>query len=139
LTWDSNLGEWAGRSNRSDGTEFSLFVATPDYHRRPAEVASNPDRTVTEESRTAFRNIRRGDAHVRAKVAEKYVSRYSEWHDGESITPEDFQGRLQLDGIRMLPRGEAEITYLDDDMFYGHSLIAHLKADGRVHHIEMFG
>jgi hypothetical protein len=77
--------------------------------------------------------------HVRAKVADDYLSLYSEWHDGETIAPEDFQKRLHLEAVRVLASGEAEVYYLEDDVFHGHSLIAHLKQNGAVDHVEMFG
>lgn len=139
LTWDTKLAKWNGRSAMTDGSEFSLSVGTPADNQLPADVENNPDKTITVESRIAFQSIRRGDAHVRAKVADEYVSLYSEWHDGERISSEDFQSRLQLDSICVLAGGEAEIFYSDDGMFGGHSLIAHLKPDGTVYHTELFG
>lgn len=139
LTWDTKLAEWRGQSAMTNGTEFRLSVATPAESQLPAKVESNPDKTITSESRIAFRNIRRGDAHVRAKVADEYVSLYSDWHDGERISSEVFQRRLQLDSIRVYASGEVEIFYLDDGMFGGHSLIAHLKPDGTVCDVELFG
>ena len=139
LTWDTKLTEWSGRSAMTDGTQFSLSIATPAESQVPAELASNPDKTITAHSRMAFRSIRRGDAHVRAKVAREMLSLYSQWHDGESITEEDFQVRLELDAVRVRASGAAEVYYLDDGMFYGHALIAHLLPDGSVRDVEMFG
>jgi hypothetical protein len=139
LTWDTKLTEWSGRSAMTGGTQFSLSVATPAESQHPAELASNPDKTITPQSRAAFRSIRRGDAHVRVKVAQEMLSLYSEWHDGDSITADDFQARLQLDAVRVRACGAAEVYYLDDGMFYGHALIAHLLPDGSVRDVEMFG
>ena len=139
LRWNAELLEWQGESQMSDSTPFHLSISTPASLQYPHIDKTKPDSTITREARLAFRGIRRGDAHIRAKLGDKYVGRYAEWHDGDSITTEDFQGRLQLETIRVLATGEAEIYYSDDDMFYGHSLIAHLKADGTVSQVELFG
>lgn len=139
LTWDPTLAEWRGQSVMIDGTKFRLSVATPSEDQLPSEIDSNPDKTITAESRLAFRRIRKGDTSIRAKLADKYVNLYSDWHDGERISPEIFRSRLQLDSIRVRPCGEVEIFYSDDGMFYGHSLIARLKPDGTVYDMEFFG
>jgi hypothetical protein len=134
LEWDARLDQWVGKAEMMDGKQFKLSIRTMPYHQK-----SNRDRSITAESRVAFRDIRRGDAHVRSRVAEDYVSIYSGWHDGEIISAEDFQARLQLDAVSILPKGGAQMFYLDDGMFYGHCLIAHLKPDGSVSRTEMFG
>ena len=139
LTWDTKLAEWNGQSAMTDGTKFGLSVGTPSESQPPAEAESNPDKTITAESRIAYRSIRRGDAHIRAKVADEYVSLYPDWHDGEHILLEVFQSRLQLDSIRVRASGEVEIFYSDDGMFGGHSLIAFLNPDGALDHTELFG
>jgi hypothetical protein len=139
LTWDTKLTEWTGHAAMTDGTPFQLSVATPAESQLPSVVATNPDKSITQESRIAFRSIRRGDAHIRTKVADEMLSLYSQWHDGEIISAEDFQARLQLDAVRVRASGAAEIYYLDDGMFYGHALIAHLLPDGSVRDVEMFG
>jgi hypothetical protein len=73
------------------------------------------------------------------KVADEMLSLYSKWHPGESVSTEEFQARLQLDAVRVRATGAVEIYYLDDGMFYGHALIAHLQPDGSVRDVEMFG
>ncbi|HEV2329304.1 MAG TPA: DUF2262 domain-containing protein [Verrucomicrobiae bacterium] len=139
LTWDTKLDEWQGQSSMTDGTKFRLSVATPAENQTSAEIENNPDKTITTESRIAFQRIRQGDTQIRAKIADENLSLYSDWHDGERITSEDFQNRLQLDSVRLGSSGDIQIYYSGDGMFYGHSLIAFLNPDGTLDRTELFG
>ena len=134
LRWEARCHEWVGKAAMEDGRQFELSVSTMSYHQK-----NNRDRSITMESRVTFRDIRRSDARVRSKIAEEFLGVYSVWHDGEIISAEDFQARLRLEGVRILPKGGAQMFYLDDGMFYGHSLIAHLEPGGSVSHTELFG
>jgi hypothetical protein len=139
LQWDARLAEWSGQSTMIDGTPFQLSVRTPSDSQPPKIVATNPDKTITPESRAIFRKIRHGDAHIRAKAGSKYAVPHFESYDGEIISTEDFQIRLQLDAVAVKANGEAEVYYLNDDLLSGHAIIVSLRPDGTAYHVQTFG
>ena len=81
----------------------------------------------------------RSDSAFRAAIAKEYLPIFHKWSQDESIDESAFQKRLKLESVTLLPEGGAEVYYDDDGMFGGHALIAHLKADGTVGHVEKFG
>jgi hypothetical protein len=122
-----------------DGTPFELSVRTPSDSQPRKIVATNPDKTITPESRAIFRKIRNGDAHIRAKAGSGYAVPHFKSYDGEIISTEDFQTRLQLNAVVVKANGRAEIYYLNDDLLSGHAIIVHLWADGTAHRVQTFG
>jgi hypothetical protein len=140
LFWQAKRRWWEGASNMIDGTPFTLYVNPRAYEPQvPPFDNATCDRAITQQAQEALARVRQSHSQLRAAVAKKYWSLYTNWNDGESITNADFMRRLILESVAIMPDGGAEVFFQDDGMFGGHALIAHLDPDGVVRYVEMFG
>ena len=96
------------------------------------------DRAISSASREAFERIRDSEHRAREGLCGEFLPLHADWH-GEQISPADFKSRLKLDSVQIFRDGGAEIHYGDDEMFGGHSLIAHIDSSGDFKYGEMFG
>lgn len=76
---------------------------------------------------------------VRAKASEQLIDLYnSTWSDGETLTVDEFKGRIRLDSVKVSPYG-AEVYWDDNDLFWGHTIIVSIDKDGNVLNSEIAG
>lgn len=81
-------------------------------------------------ARALFAQPEDWDRRVRAFAAEKLLSLANDWArdgaeegaDPESITPEQFMGRIELQSIQVYPDGSFEFWFQDGDLFWGHAI-----------------
>lgn len=85
-------------------------------------------------------------------AAEKLVDLANEWQDEYdeedddenaentvSITKEDFVKRIEISEISIEANGDLEITYLDDDMFFGHWIVVYANISGELKDADIEG
>jgi hypothetical protein len=139
LVWDYEFHVWRGRSKTIDGIAFQFEIETGAWQIVPPIDDHAVDRRIAAASRETFIRIRDGESKMREHLVTRYVPLYAQWHDKEQIAPDQFQARLQLESVEIASTGSADIYYGDDDMFYGHCLIAHFNEKGAFNRGEMFG
>lgn len=80
-------------------------------------------------------------------AAEKLVDLANEWQSEYSedvenvarITQEDFMNRMEISEINIQANGNMEITYLDDDMFFGHWIVVYANISGELKEANIEG
>lgn len=107
-----SIGWWEGRVTLPSG-EFVLHVHT----------SGENDHTITEAARHAFEKMKSLEQAARSFAAEELLSIHnSEWSEGKPIDADEFMARLVPAAIEMWPNGNAEISYEDGDLFWGHEV-----------------
>lgn len=72
---------------------------------------------------------------------DEYEEEYDEDNDeiGGAITEEDFAKRIEIDSIIFHCEGSFEITFNDDDMFFGHWVVVYVDEQGMFERADMEG
>jgi hypothetical protein len=113
LTFDATIGWWEGRIQLPSGSSFALYVHTP----------READHSVTDAARRAFEKMRGSEEDARRFAATELLpSHNEEWSEGKPIEPDEFIRRLIPAAIQVWPDGDAEMSFGDDDMFWGHEV-----------------
>ena len=113
LTYDSRIGWWEGRATLASGASFVLYVHTP----------RGDDNSITEGARIAFEKMRSSERAAREFAASKLLSVHNDvWNKGHKIDASEFIRRLIPASIQVWPSGNAEISFGDDNLFWGHEV-----------------
>lgn len=113
LTFDTEIGWWEGRATLPSGTSFALYVHTP----------SESDQSITEAARAAFEKMTSSEATALHFAAEELLPIHNEvWSEGKLIDAREFMQRLVPAAIQVWPDGDAEISFDDDGLFWGHEV-----------------
>lgn len=113
LTFDSDIGWWEGRVTLPSGSSFVLYVHTP----------TEKDQSITEAARAAFEKMNRSEQAAREFAAAELLSVHNgEWSEGKEILAGEFTRRLVPATIQVWPDGDAEISFEDDNLFWGHEI-----------------
>ena len=73
-------------------------------------------------------------------LANEWQAEYEEDNDEQaSITEEEFMKRIQISEISIDSEGDMEITYLDDDIFYGHWIVVYANINGELKSADIEG
>lgn len=111
LRWDSRFNWWEGLLALPDGKSFTLYI----------ESASKDDQSLTDESRHTATMIARSDQVIRKFAADRLLQIHNEsWNDGDPIDEEEFMSRMSPSGVTFFADGDAEMSYFDGDIFWGH-------------------
>lgn len=92
-------------------------------------------------------NLDEFERNVRFATADELLETANDWaeqscetgEEPEKITRESFAERIGIDSISIDPDGEITIFYDDDDMFWGHSIVATADASGNVSDAILMG
>jgi hypothetical protein len=113
LTYDPDIGWWEGRVTLTAGSSFVLYVHTP----------GRDDSSITEGVKIAFEKMRISEQVAREFAASKLLSVHNDtWNEGEKIDASEFVRRLVPATIQIWPNGNAEISFGDDNLFWGHEV-----------------
>lgn len=113
LVWDNTCEWWKGSVDLESGSTFTLYVHTP----------SGIDQSITESARQVFAFMKDSETKVRRFAADNLLLTHNDnWSEGKPITLEEFMIRLIPEAIEIFSDGDAEMSFGDDDMFWGHSV-----------------
>ena len=113
LVYDSTIGWWEGRVTLPSGASLSLYVHT----------AGKGDDSIAEGARTAFEKMKGAEQAAREFAASELLSVHNDtWNEGEEINAREFTRRLVPSAIQVWPNGNAEISFGDDNLFWGHEI-----------------
>lgn len=120
LIWDADLGWWTGMADLASGSSFTLYIHTP----------SEEDTSITEKAREAFVTMQASEQNIRKFAAQELLATHNDnWSDGKRITEVEFIHRLIPSAIELFPDGDAEMSFGDDDMFWGHEIGVRYRGD----------
>ncbi|MGA3268967.1 MAG: DUF2262 domain-containing protein [Verrucomicrobiota bacterium] len=129
LTYDANIGWWEGRVTLASGASFALYVHTP----------GRGDNSITAGARAGFEKMRSSERIVREFAASKLLSVHNDtWNQGEEIDASEFMRRLVPAAIQVWPNGNAEISFGDDNLFWGHEVGVRYR-DGQLSEVVVQG
>jgi len=112
MTWHPQALLWAGRVSLPSGSSLAVYVH-----------ASSEADDFTEDARSAFNKMMLSEAAARQFAAEELLTIHNEeWSEGKSIDQEEFISRTVLASIEVFPDGDAEISFGDDGLFWGHEI-----------------
>src|SRR5580692_3950596 len=130
LVWNPELDWWEGSVKLDSPQPFVLYLFSRD----------DPDRGISDESRTAFRRLAAMEAPARAYAALQLTASYNrEWSDGKIVTEPEFARRLIPESIEIHEQGYAEFHFKDAGLFSGHGVGVRIKADGSFQEAVMEG
>ena len=113
LKFDTTISWWEGRVKLSSGSSFVLYVHT----------SPGGDQSITDAAPTTFDKMKSSEAAARRFAADELLALHrEEWSEGKPIDSEEFMRRLIPAAIQVWPDGDAEISFGDDDMFWGHEV-----------------
>jgi hypothetical protein len=126
MKYDKEL-EWYAASAQIEGLSVSVYInlAEPDDL---LKIAANADKLMKD---------RFYEQAMEAMIAPMLELKNDYWlgedDDGnneEPLSAEAFKERVKLSSICFYEDGSAEIDYLDDDMFYGHTIVIETDKNG---------
>jgi hypothetical protein len=98
-----------------------LYIHTP----------GRSDNSITEGARAAFEKMRSSEQTAREFAASKLLSVHNvTWNEGEDIDASEFIRRLVPAAIQVWPSGDAEISFGDDNLFWGHEVGVRYRGGG---------
>lgn len=110
LTYHPDTGWWEGRVTLDSGASYALYVHT----------SGGTDTSITAGARTAFDRIRSSEQPAREFAASKLLSVHNyTWNEEREVNPSEFVKRLVLVAIQLWPNGDGEISFGDDNLFWG--------------------
>lgn len=113
LTFDPTIGWWEGQVRLASGASFVLYVHTP----------SATDHSITDGARAAFEKMKSSEQAARQFAAAELVSVHNDkWSEGKQVDAGEFIRRLVPAAIQVWPDGNAEISFGDDELFWGHEV-----------------
>jgi hypothetical protein len=113
LTYDPRIGWWEGRVTLISGASFVLYVHTP----------GRGDNSITEGAKIGFEKMRNSERIAREFAASKLLAVHNDtWNEGDEIDASEFMRRLVPAAIQVWPNGNAEISFGDDNLFWGHEV-----------------
>lgn len=75
---------------------------------------------------------------LRQQIAEELlVVHNDEWGEGEVITSKEFAERIRLNTISLFDDGSIEIYFNDEDLFWGHTILASLNKEIKLEHVDV--
>lgn len=90
-------------------------------------------------------DIQNWDTKIRQYAAKELTELANDWNEEEDtastgkITEEDFAKRIEMDSITFNSDGSFEITFNDDDMFFGHWVVVYVDENGELESANMEG
>ena len=123
LRWNKEFEWWEGKIKLDSDAPFTLYLfARSDF---------TPDRTITEECRTAIKRIIGSEAEYRVYAAKELLDIHnSEWNDGPPTSIDEFANRLTADTVEVHESGYAEIHFGDGGLFWDHGVGVRLRKSG---------
>lgn len=113
LTFDPSIHWWEGKVTLDSGYSFALYIHTPN----------KADDSITKDARSAFEKMKISEKTAREFAASKLLSIHNDtWNRGEEIDSAEFIRRLTPSSIQVWPNGNAEISFGDDNLFWGHEV-----------------
>lgn len=113
LVWDTSCGWWVGEVVLVSGSKFVLYIHTP----------SEMDQSITDGARQVFALMKDSERTVRHFAASELLPVHnSSWSESKPIDEDEFTKRLIPEAIEIFPDGNAEMSFGDDDLFWGHSI-----------------
>ena len=79
------------------------------------------------------------DERIRSFAAANLVELANDWQDEEEITPEEFKRRMEISGVRISADGGLSVTFLDDNMFWGHWIVVEGNISGELESADIEG
>ncbi len=113
IAYDPDIGWWEGCVTLPSGSAFLVYVHTPGGN----------DQSITEPARAAFEKMKSSEEAARQFAAAELLSIHNGmWNVGKQIDANEFVTRLLPSAIEVWPDGAAEISFGDDDLFWGHEV-----------------
>jgi hypothetical protein len=134
LTWNTDLDWWEGRVELSPGHPLSLSLSVEDE-----DATADPVREIAH-GRRILLFLREHEPEARLVAADELLEIYNaEWNEGEPLDEEEFMDRLTLDDVNVSFDGSAELFYLDDGLFAGHTVVVTVDANGNFADADVAG
>jgi hypothetical protein len=112
LTFDPEIGWWEGRVRIPSG-EYALYI----------HASSDDEHVLTEPIRRVLEKVKSLEEAARSFAADELLLIHnSEWSDEGPIDAHKFISRLTPAAIQVWPDGDAEISYGDGGLFWGHEI-----------------
>lgn len=93
--------------------------------------------------KTMVSDIPGWDKKIREYAAKELTGLANDWNEDDDentrITEEDFARRIELGSISFDCDGSCEVTFEDDDMFFGHWVVVYIDKDGKLKSANMEG
>jgi hypothetical protein len=113
LVFDAEIGWWEGSVTLPSNAKFLLYVHTP----------AEGDSSITNAALVAFEKMKASELFARQFAAKELLAVYNkEWSEGKKIAEHEFVSRLVPAAIQLWPDGDAEMSFGDDDLFWGHEI-----------------
>lgn len=129
--------------------EYGWFEGSIDWLGNTIDVQLKADKDNASTAKRAFdilknvsSDIPEWDKKVRKYAAEELTELANDWNEEDSdeqITKEEFAKRIEISGIIFRSDGSFEITFNDDDMFFGHWVVVYVDEQGAFERADMEG
>lgn len=108
-----------------------------------AEGADTADKAM-DALRRLVEDLASWDERIRRFAAKELVELANDWREEEDeevadITPEEFAKRIEISEISVDADGDMEITFNDDDMFWGHYIVVYANISGGLERAQIEG
>ena len=97
------------------------------------DEGSDESCTVALEAFNKIDNFKEFEQRISAYISEHLLDLANDWLDNDDqdpITAEIFAKRITMGELAFRNDGTIEVYYDDDDIFWGHCIIANIDADG---------
>lgn len=133
LTLDRTYGWFEGEISWL-GTDLTVYLAVDESNDSTANTAYETMKKIASD-------IQAWDDKLRKYAAEEMTELANDWNEGNEedeeeensgpITKEVFARRIDVSGIHIHDDGSFDMTYNDDDMFFGHWVVVHVDENGK--------
>jgi hypothetical protein len=115
---------------------YGWYVTITLANGKTAKVSldvADQDEAIPDVIRDRLRFLVENEPQITLKVAAAMTELYSDWNDGEIITPQQLAQRISLTDASIYEDGDGQLYYEpDDDMFAGHCICAYFDANGEI-------
>ncbi len=118
--WFEGMINWLGNAEN--------VILDKDHDNDTAKKASETLHMLLED-------MERWDEKLRSYAAEELIKSANDWRETEDtpeISEEEFAERIGSPSFHIFNDGDFEAAYGDDDMFYGHWIVVHGTAGGKL-------
>lgn len=132
--------------------DYGWFCGEIDWMGNECRVMLNLDEEGKETADHAMdalhqlvNDLENWDVKVRNFAANQLVELANEWQEEEEeeetepISKEEFARRMDISELSINADGDMEITFLDDDMFWGHYIVVYANISGELDRAQMEG